>query len=92
MVTAMTTTTTATTTATTATTATATMRALWRDDRALEMDARAHVESILHQMAEGESGGDCHDSSSSSAAAGGAGGGDLSVSGLVFVLVARFNS
>jgi hypothetical protein len=50
------------------------------------------VESILRQMAEGESGGDCRDSSSSSSAAGGAGGGDLSVSGLVCVLVARFNS
>jgi hypothetical protein len=57
------------------TTTMATTRARQRDDRALEMKARAHVGSILRQMAEEELSGDCrHDLSSLSA--GGWGGDD----------------
>ena len=48
------------------------------DDPALEMKARAHVGSILRQMAEEESGGDCrHDSLLSSAGGGGRGDKDI---------------
>jgi hypothetical protein len=63
----------------TATTATmATTRVQRQDDRALEMKARAHVGSILRQMAEEELGGDCrHDLSSSLAGGGGRGDEDI---------------
>jgi hypothetical protein len=44
---------------TTTTATTVTTWARWQDDRVLEMKARAHVGSILHQMVEEELGEDC---------------------------------
>ena len=59
------------------TTTTGTTRARRWDDRALETKAPAHVGSILRQMAEKESGGDCRHDSLSSSAGGGLGDEDI---------------
>ncbi|KAL3772701.1 hypothetical protein ACHAW5_002676 [Stephanodiscus triporus] len=55
---------------------------MWRRDRAIETEARMHVRSILRQMAEYPPAGEYDESAK----------GGLSVSGLLRVLMARFNS